>query len=406
MKEQIGKGGFSQVFRCESRLSGEIFAVKRMVRSKLSQRDITFLREEVRMLRLVNQHTNRVIHMHDFYEDETNFYMVLEYLPGGDLFDRIHNHQTYTEEEARYYVQSLLRAVHAIHEIKVVHRDLKPENLLVKPAADNTAGVKLADLGFATIAETDACLTAGCGTMHYVAPEIVRNKPYGRPVDMWSCGVIAYIMLGGYPPFYGNTKKELVEKIKLGAFKFHEKSWRGISTMAKDLIRRLLIVNPENRLTAEEALQHGWMKIPGRTLSFVNLSETLMELKKFNARRKFRAYVRTVMAVNRMKFILNSFGARSTALTASEVSGDGEADAIRAAMATNSNGKHSVENMLSQESGELSASTISVVLSTQMRDFHAEYEIESLVSKDRISETSFCTHRASGKRYEVKVSLG
>ncbi|CAM9111855.1 unnamed protein product, partial [Ectocarpus fasciculatus] len=259
VKEQIGKGGFSEVFRCEHRATHEIFAVKKMTRARLSERDVAFLRDEVKMLHLVNEHSRRVIRLHDFYEEKAEFYMVMEYLPGGDLFDRIHNKQTYNEEEARHYVQSMLLAVKDCHDIKMVHRDLKPENLLVKPDKNEMPGVKLADFGFATIAETDESLTAGCGTMHYVAPEILRNKPYGRPADMWSCGVIAYIMLGGYPPFYGENKRALVDKIKLGAFKFHEKTWGNVSPLVKDLIRRLLVVKPENRLTAEEALRHEWM---------------------------------------------------------------------------------------------------------------------------------------------------
>lgn len=381
-----------------------MFAVKKMLVSSLSERDVVFLREEVKMLHLVNKHTDRVIRLHDFYEDESEFHMVLEYLPGGDLFDRIHNKQTYNEEEARHYVQSLLCAVKACHDLKVVHRDLKPENLLVKHDKNNLPGVKLADFGFATVAADDQSLTAGCGTMHYVAPEILRNRPYGRPVDMWSCGVIAYIMLGGYPPFYGENKKALVEKIKLGAFKFHEKTWINVSPLVKDLIRRLLVVKPENRLTADEALRHEWMKIPGRTLSFVDLSDSLAEFKKFNARRKFRAYVRTVMAVNRMRFVLNSFGLRPAVLSAAEVSGHGELDAIMRAGAA-----RPIINIRS--SGILEDDDSSPLESHSMMPppppllvFDVDYDKGRIVGQNRFGNILSCTQKRTGKLFEVKVS--
>ena len=157
-------------------------------------------------------------------------------------------------------------------------------------------------------------------------------------------------------------------------------------------------MKPDNRLTANEALCHEWMKIPGRTLSFVNLSETLVEFKRFNARRKFRAYVRTVMAVNRMRFILNSFGPRPTALTANELSGEGEAWATRMAAVAGDGGKRAL--LLSMS--DISVSSASLNL-THTSKFEAEYEIESLISKDRVTERSLCSHRLSDKQYEVKV---
>lgn len=410
IKEKIGKGGFSEVFRCEHKRSKKVFAVKKMLRSKLSERDVSFLREEVKMLTLINKHTDRVIRMHDFYEENAEFLMVLEYLPGGDLFDRIHNKQTYNEEEARHYVQSLLRAVKDCHDIRLVHRDLKPENLLVKHDAKDMPGVKLADLGFATIAENDNSLTAGCGTMHYVAPEILRNKPYGRPVDLWSCGVIAYIMLGGYPPFYAENKKALVEKIKLGAFKFHDKTWGNVSPLAKDLIRRLLVVKPENRLTADEALRHEWMKIPGRTLSFVDLSENLTEFKKFNARRKFRAYVRTVMAVNRLRFVLSSMGIRPSAMSVDEVHGHGEADLIRQVGGAARPRINLSSSSLCDDAAELEPSEDQFMppappSSRALRSYESEYVTESVMSNYRFGYVHTCKHIATGKMYEVKVMI-
>lgn len=142
-----------------------------------------------------------------------------------------------------------------------MHRDLKPENLLLTSKNDD-ADVKLADFGFAAKAPTQ-CLTTQCGTPGYVAPEILKDKPHGRPVDLWSLGVIAYILLGGYPPFHDENQKNLFRLIKAGRYEFHPEYWGGVSEEAKDFIRHLLEVNPDKRYTADQALKHSWVMLLG-----------------------------------------------------------------------------------------------------------------------------------------------
>ncbi len=272
----------------------EVFAVKVVVRKNLPLQDEEALRSEVDILRTIN--SPYVIKCVDFFEEEAFFFVVLEYLAGGELFDRIVKKTSYSEAEARDLVRTLLLAIKSVHDKNVVHRDLKPENLLLKSPTDDQ-DVKLADFGFAVVVQNDNCLTTQCGTPGYVAPEILKGAMYGRPADMWSMGVITYIILGGYPPFYDDNQKMLFSKIKKGMYEFHEDYWSGVSGEAKNLIRSMLCVVPENRITVDTALQHNWIKRDSTELASRNLNDNLKELKKFNARRRLRAAIKAVSSL-------------------------------------------------------------------------------------------------------------
>lgn len=208
-------------------------------------------------------------------------------------------------QQARGVVKQLLASLDYLHSRRIVHRDLKPENLLLafKNSDDN---VKLADFGFACKVNGDT-LTALCGTPGYVAPEVLSHKPYGVAVDMWSIGVIIYIILGGYPPFSDANQKKLFEKIKKCDYEFHEDYWGHVSKDAKDLIKNLLIVDKTKRLTARQALQHSWLSESDERLSMYNLDLNLKTLKKFNARRKFKAGIKAIIAAKRFETIMASF---------------------------------------------------------------------------------------------------
>ena len=262
-----------------------------MDKKGLSSQDEQALRSEVEILRSIN--CPHVVKCVDFFEEENTFYVVLEYLAGGELFDRIVKKTVYNEAEARDLVRTLLIAIKACHDQRVVHRDLKPENLLLKSKTEDI-NVKVADFGFAVVAENDHCLSTQCGTPGYVAPEILQGILYGRPVDMWSVGVITYILLGGYPPFYDDNQKMLFRKIKAGSYEFHPDYWKGVSAEAKDLIKKLLVVKPERRYTADQALAHPWLNKAASELAGNSLNDQLSELRKFNAKRKFRAAVKAV----------------------------------------------------------------------------------------------------------------
>jgi calcium/calmodulin-dependent protein kinase I len=257
----------------------------------LSAGDERLLRREVEILRSID--SEYVVKCVDYMEDDINIYVVLEIMAGGELLNRIVKKKVYNEAEARDTVRALLRAMRDCHALRIVHRDLKPENLLLLDDSENCR-IKVADFGFATRAESDHCLDVQCGSPNYAAPELLAGRLYGRPADMWSVGVIVFILLGGYPPFYDTVQKELFRKIKAGDYHFHEQFWMGVSDDAKDLIKRFLVVNPDDRLTAADALEHPWLMKADTDLAGNSLNDQLMQLRKFNAKRKFRTAVKAV----------------------------------------------------------------------------------------------------------------
>lgn len=253
----MGEGAFSVVRLCTNKKSNKKFAVKIVERTGLPITDEEALRTEVRILKMMD--SPYIVKCIDFFEDDKTFYVVMEFLEGGELFDRIVQRTVYSEKDARDAVYIILRSIKYCHDLNIVHRDLKPENLLLK-SKDSDSDMCLADFGFAAFAPTDKSLTTQCGTPGYVAPEILSGVPYGKAVDMWSVGVITYIMLGGYPPFYDDNQKMLFRKIKAGAYEFHADYWKHVSAEAKDLIKNMLVVKPANRFTVEDALNHPWVR--------------------------------------------------------------------------------------------------------------------------------------------------
>ena len=235
-----------------------------------------------------------------------NYYLVMEVMSGGELFDRIVQKSFYSEKEARDLVKILLDAICYMHERNIVHRDLKPENLLLQNK-DNDSDIRLADFGFAKRVKGNLSLSTQCGTPGYVAPEILKGDKYGLAVDMWSIGVITYILLGGYPPFHDENQTQLYKKIKSGDFVFHPEYWDVVSKEAKDLITRMLTVDHEKRMTAKDALNHPWIHdMSDGELQSHDLHGTIDEIKKFNARRKLKGTIKAVMAATKMKMLIES----------------------------------------------------------------------------------------------------
>jgi serine/threonine protein kinase len=230
----------------------------------------------------------------------------MERMSGGELFDRIVAKAYYNEKEARDTCKILLEAVGFMHMNHVAHRDLKPENLLLLSKDDDSA-VKIADFGFAKKVKELNSLTTQCGTPGYVAPEILEGTPYDHRADMWSVGVILYILLGGYPPFIENTQRDLFRKIRRGEYEFHEEYWGTVSMEAKELISSLLTVDATKRLDAQQALENSWIRGDDASLAKKGLDKNLKEFKKFNAKRKFKAAVSTIMAVNKLNALGKEF---------------------------------------------------------------------------------------------------
>jgi len=299
--ETLGKGAFSVVREGTHKKSGQSFAVKIVMKSQLTPEDETALKDEINILQ--DMEYKHIIRLYAVYDESNYFYLITERMLGGELFDRIVSKCYYNEKEARDVCSILFEAMNYIHQKKVAHRDLKPENLLLMSEGSDS-DIKIADFGFAKRATNAKCLRTQCGTPGYVAPEILEGVPYGTQADTWSLGVIAFILLGGYPPFIEDNQRELFRKIRKGQYEFHEEYWGGVSDEAKDLISSLLCVNPDKRLTAEGALNHSWMKSDDGYLEGKDLGVNLAEFKKFNARRKFRSAVKAVVMVNK----LNSLG--------------------------------------------------------------------------------------------------
>ncbi|GMH77876.1 hypothetical protein TrST_g12464 [Triparma strigata] len=300
----LGQGAFSTVREgTEKGAAKEKWAVKCVTKSALTADDREALLDEIDILRTM-KHAG-IITLKDHFEEEKFHYLVLESMEGGELFDRIVAKQFYNELDARDCIRTILDALHYIHMNKIAHRDLKPENLLLR-SKDNDTDVKIADFGFAKKCSKQKCLKTQCGTPGYVAPEILKGKKYDYAADMWSIGVIMYIIIGGYPPFYEPNQKELFRKIKEGEYEFHPEFWNQVSSDAKDLIKRCLTVNPDERITCAQACTHQWIKKDNRALSSVDLGKNLAEFKRFNAKRKFKSGVHAVIASNKMKSLMSS----------------------------------------------------------------------------------------------------
>jgi calcium/calmodulin-dependent protein kinase I len=294
---KLGAGKFSDVYLATLTSDpSKRFAVKVIDVSRLSSKDRSLLDGERKVLEQL-KHPNIVQH-YESYEAGGKVHLVTEYLEGGELFDSIIDREKYTEADARRVLTSIAEALKYCHSKGIVHRDLKPENILLcKRTKDSD--VKLADFGFARMVDLNGGCETQLGTPGYVAPEILKKQVYQAPVDMWAFGVIAYILLCGYPPFYGNNDHELFVQIKGGTFSFDPAHWSHISEKAKDMIRQLLKLDPHKRLTAEGVLSHPWMT--GEASTNADLTPAIGELRSTLMKRKLKGGVEAVLAVNKLK---------------------------------------------------------------------------------------------------------
>uniref|UniRef100_A0A8V0YKQ0 calcium/calmodulin-dependent protein kinase n=1 Tax=Gallus gallus TaxID=9031 RepID=A0A8V0YKQ0_CHICK len=257
-------------------LAGQEYAAKIINTKKLSARDHQKLEREARICRLL-KHPNI---------GKRTLRRCL--VTGGELFEDIVAREYYSEADASHCIQQILEAVLHCHQMGVVHRDLKPENLLLASKLKGAA-VKLADFGLAIEVEGDQQAWFGfAGTPGYLSPEVLRKDPYGKAVDLWACGVILYILLVGYPPFWDEDQHRLYQQIKAGAYDFPSPEWDTVTPEAKDLINKMLTINPSKRITAAEALKHPWISHRATVASCMHRQETVDCLKKFNARRKLK----------------------------------------------------------------------------------------------------------------------
>ncbi|XP_026817294.1 calcium/calmodulin-dependent protein kinase type II alpha chain isoform X8 [Rhopalosiphum maidis] len=297
LKEELGKGAFSVVRKCIQKHTGLEFAAKIINTKKLSARDFQKLEREARICRKL-QHPN-IVRLHDSIQEELFHYLVFDLVTGGELFEDIVAREFYSEADASHCIQQILESVNHCHTNGVVHRDLKPENLLLASKVKGAA-VKLADFGLAIEVQGEQQAWFGfAGTPGYLSPEVLKKEPYGKPVDIWACGVILYILLVGYPPFWDEDQHRLYAQIKAGAYDYPSPEWDTVTPDAKNLINQMLTVNPAKRVTASDALKHPWICYREKVASAVHRQETVDCLKKFNARRKLKGAILTTMLATR-----------------------------------------------------------------------------------------------------------
>ena len=297
IKHVIGSGYFAQVRLAESKESpGNFYAIKVIDKNKLKGKEES-LKDEICICHRL-RHPN-IVEVYEVYEDPTKVYLVMELESGGELFDYIEERGSYTEKDAANVVRQVLSAVGYMHSQGIVHRDLKTENLLYH-SKDKDSKIMICDFGVSKISDS-GIMTTLCGTSGYVAPEVLERKPYGKSVDLWSIGVITYILLCGYPPFYDENDANLLEQILEGNIEFDSPFWDDISLDAKEFICSLMSLAPNNRPSCEEAMKHPWIKA---ATSRVNLKTSVSEqLKKNFARTHWKQAYNTITACRQLKLM-------------------------------------------------------------------------------------------------------
>ncbi|CAL8251006.1 unnamed protein product [Arctogadus glacialis] len=291
--EELGSGAFSEVYMVRERKTGKLFAMKCV--KKKQKRDLN-LENEIAVLRKI-KHEN-VVGLEDFYESRSHYYLIMQLVSGGELFDRILDRGVYSEKDASRVIQQVLQAVGFLHQSGVVHRDLKPENLLYY-SQDENSKIMISDFGLSKMVDNGIMSTA-CGTPGYVAPEVLAQKPYSKAVDCWSIGVITYILLCGYPPFYEETETRLFSKIMKAQYEFDSPFWDDISDSAKDFISHMMQKNPSMRFSTELALRHPW--IIGETARSQDIYQSVsVQIQKNFAKSKWKQAFNATMVINHMK---------------------------------------------------------------------------------------------------------
>lgn len=228
-------------------------------------------------------------------------YLVIELMSGGELFDRIVEKEHYSEKQAADTIKPIVDAVRYCHENGIIHRDLKPENLLYE-TDEETSIVKISDFGLSRFVSGAELATTACGTPSYIAPEIINGTGYGKEVDYWSIGIILYIMLCGFPPFYDENNKQLFDAITSCKYEFPSPHFDNVSDLAKDLITKILVADPKQRIDADGILNHPWIINQGNPDN--NLPDVPAKMKEYNARQKMKKAGNAIIAINRLSKIL------------------------------------------------------------------------------------------------------
>eukprot|EP00416_Gambierdiscus_australes_P035538 CAMPEP_0171094780 /NCGR_PEP_ID=MMETSP0766_2-20121228/42341_1 /TAXON_ID=439317 /ORGANISM="Gambierdiscus australes, Strain CAWD 149" /LENGTH=506 /DNA_ID=CAMNT_0011553493 /DNA_START=19 /DNA_END=1540 /DNA_ORIENTATION=- len=298
-KTLIGEGSFGIVCRGVNKSTGAERAIKAVNVAKIN--DVTRFEQEIKIQQLLD-HPN-ICKLHEVIKDAKKYYLVMELCKGGELFDRIEEEASkndgdfaFTEVGAATYMRQILGAMNYLHQCRFVHRDIKPENFLLQSKAPD-AEIKVIDFGLATSFPAEGCaLKTRAGTAFYVAPQVLAGS-YDEKCDIWSCGVIAYILLSGYPPFHGDTDNQILRRVKRGRFEFPSPEWDNISASAKDFISQMLTYDPKPRPTAEAMLVHDWLHAASPSAHRGTISKDLgSRLKKFRSSSRIKKAALSVIA--------------------------------------------------------------------------------------------------------------
>ncbi|KAL6293809.1 hypothetical protein ACE6H2_001951 [Prunus campanulata] len=294
--KELGRGEFGITHRCTHRETGELLACKKISKSKLkTEIDVEDVRREAEIMRRLPKHPN-IVSFKEAYEDKEAVYLVMELCEGGELFDRIVAKGHYTERAAATVTRTILEICKVCHQNGVIHRDLKPENFLFTDSSEN-AQLKAIDFGLSIFFEKGQRFSEIVGSPYYMAPEVLRRN-YGPEVDVWSSGVILYILLCGVPPFWAESEEGIAQAIVRGSIDFERETWKKVSEEAKELVKRMLDPNPFNRLGVEEVLDHPWIRKANQVPNVPLGGNVTLRIKQFSLMNKFKKKVLRVVADN------------------------------------------------------------------------------------------------------------
>ncbi|KAA8537485.1 hypothetical protein F0562_027093 [Nyssa sinensis] len=294
LDKELGRGQFGITYLCTEKGTGMKYACKSISRRKLvSEKDIEDVRREISILQYLSGQPN-IVEFKGAYEDKQNLHLVMELCSGGKLFDRMQEKGVYSEKEAAMIGQQIVNVVHVCHFMGVMHRDLKPENFLLA-SRDENAPLKATGFGLSVFIEEGKVYKDLVGSAYYVAPEVLQRN-YGKEIDVWSAGVILYILLSGGPPFWAETEKGIFDSILEGNLDIQSSPWPSISSSAKDLVKKMLVKDPKRRITAAQALEHPWFRKDGEASDKPIDSAVLTRMKQFRAMNKLKKLALKVIA--------------------------------------------------------------------------------------------------------------
>ncbi|KAK7276842.1 hypothetical protein RIF29_17988 [Crotalaria pallida] len=294
--KELGRGQFGVTYLCTENSTGLQYACKSISKRKLvSKSDKDDIKREVQIMQHMSGQPN-IVEFKGAYEDRNSVHVVMELCAGGELFDRIIAKGHYSERAAASICRQIVNVVHICHFMGVMHRDLKPENFLLS-SKDDKATLKATDFGLSVFIEEGKVYRDIVGSAYYVAPEVLRRR-YGKEIDIWSAGVILYILLSGVPPFWAETEKGIFDAILQGHIDFESHPWPSISDSAKDLVRKMLTQDPKKRITSTHVLEHPWIREDGNASDKPIDSAVLSRMKQFRAMNKLKKLALKVIAEN------------------------------------------------------------------------------------------------------------